>query len=83
LQHVLPKGFVKVRYYGLFSPGQRSRLKQARALLEAQAPPPAAETKVTEPAEELPPQAPALLCPQCGQPLRWQQKLPPARRQPP
>jgi len=23
LQHVLPKGFVKVRYYGLFAPGQR------------------------------------------------------------
>jgi len=26
LQHVLPKGFVKVRYYGLFSPGDRQRL---------------------------------------------------------
>ena len=27
LQHVLPKGFVKVRYYGLFSPGQRPLLQ--------------------------------------------------------
>ena len=35
LQHVLPKG--KVRYYGLFSPGQRQRLKQARALLTDEA----------------------------------------------
>jgi len=26
LQHVLPKGFVKVRYYGLFSPAYRKRL---------------------------------------------------------
>jgi hypothetical protein len=26
LQHVLPKGFVKVRYYGFFSPGLRHRL---------------------------------------------------------
>jgi hypothetical protein len=31
LQHVLPKGFVKVRYYGFFSPGQRPRLSQIRA----------------------------------------------------
>jgi hypothetical protein len=29
LQHVLPKGFVKVRYYGFFSPGLRHRLRQA------------------------------------------------------
>lgn len=27
LQHVLPKGFVKVRYYGFFSPGQRPLLR--------------------------------------------------------
>jgi hypothetical protein len=26
LQHVLPRGFVKVRYYGFFSPGLRARL---------------------------------------------------------
>jgi Putative transposase/Transposase zinc-binding domain len=48
LQHVLPKGFVKVRYYGLFAPGQRHRLKQARTLLEADKPP--------EPAAELDPE---------------------------
>ena len=30
LQHVLPKGFVKVRYYGLFSPGLRKSLKTLR-----------------------------------------------------
>jgi len=34
LQHVLPKGFQKVRYYGLFSSGQRPRLAQARRLLD-------------------------------------------------
>lgn len=28
LQHVLPKGFVKVRYYGLFSPSLRHKLAQ-------------------------------------------------------
>lgn len=30
LQHVLPKGFVKVRYYGLFSPSNRPLLMQVR-----------------------------------------------------
>jgi len=33
LQHVLPKGFVKVRYYGLFSPGLRKRLAALRLQL--------------------------------------------------
>jgi hypothetical protein len=34
LQHVLPRGFVKVRAYGLLSPGLREDLDRARALLE-------------------------------------------------
>jgi len=33
LQHVLPKGFVKVRYYGLFSPGKRQILTTLRQRL--------------------------------------------------
>src|SRR5215217_2554339 len=33
LHHILPKGFVKVRYYGFFRLGNRSVLAQARALL--------------------------------------------------
>lgn len=68
LQHVLPKGFVKVRYYGLFATGQRYRLTQARCLLEAQSPPerqPAPETDPI-PLED----KPAKLCPKCGQPMR-------------
>ncbi|HSH77171.1 MAG TPA: IS91 family transposase [Herpetosiphonaceae bacterium] len=32
LQHVLPRGFVKVRYFGLFSPGKRAVLAQVRSL---------------------------------------------------
>src|SRR5205809_2363431 len=35
LQHVLPNRFVKVRYYGLLSPGNRHLLQQARQLLAA------------------------------------------------
>ncbi len=33
LQHVLPKGFVKVRYFGLFSPGKRLLLAKVREML--------------------------------------------------
>ena len=33
LQHVLPKGFHKVRYYGLLSPRKRTKLKQLQLLL--------------------------------------------------
>lgn len=35
LQHVLPKGFVKVRYYGFYAPSNRCRLLLARELLGA------------------------------------------------
>jgi hypothetical protein len=33
LEHVLPRGFVKVRYFGLFSPGKREVLAHVRMLL--------------------------------------------------
>ncbi|MGD0309820.1 MAG: transposase [Acidobacteriota bacterium] len=33
LQHVLPRGCAKVRYYGIWSGSCRKRLDQARALL--------------------------------------------------
>ena len=45
LQHVLPKGLHKVRYFGLWHPSQRQRAAQARLLLEF-------ERKI-EPATEL------------------------------
>jgi hypothetical protein len=34
LQHVLPKGFHKVRYFGLWHPTKRAQAAQARLLLE-------------------------------------------------
>ena len=37
LQHVLPKGFVKVRYYGLLSSSNRHLLNKVRDLLRARA----------------------------------------------
>jgi len=75
LQHVLPKGFQKVRYYGLFSPTQRSRLQQVRRLLS-----PVAPTKATE---EVQLQTiaysnpPSISCPACGRPMRHLQTLRP------
>jgi hypothetical protein len=76
LQHVLPKGFQKVRYYGLFSAGQRHRLAQARRLLGLTAP---AEATVTEPTPPPPgcrPVPPVMACPTCGRPMRHSQTLP-------
>ncbi len=35
LQHVLPRGFAKIRYYGLLSPTSRKHLERARHLLES------------------------------------------------
>ena len=81
LQHVLPKGFVKVRYYGFFAPGNRQRLAQVRALLRKRPKPPAerAAAAVATPILSLP------RCPSCGQPLRWVETLPRRRsiRDPP
>lgn len=37
LQHVLPERFVKVRYYGLLSPGNRHLLKRVREALGGRA----------------------------------------------
>lgn len=41
LQHVLPRGFTKIRYYGLLSPTSRTDLERARAVLALHAAPPA------------------------------------------
>ena len=65
LQHVLPRGCTKVRYYGIWSPTCRRHLDQARALLTVSSPAP------TEPAPNTPTPPPAaadpspMRCPQC------------------
>ena len=77
LQHVLPKGFQKVRYYGFFSPGQRHRLQQTRQLLG-----PAIPAQPTDLAQRQSHSSPSLdplviPCPTCGWPMRRTQTLPP------
>ncbi len=60
VQHVLPKGFMKIRHYGLLSSRRReARLRQARQLLLPKLALPAGASTGIEPAE------PAR-CPQCG-----------------
>ncbi len=59
LLHVLPKGFHRIRHYGLLATGLRqANLARARALLAAA--PPAAPVEPPEPADLRPP------CPCCG-----------------
>ena len=73
LQHVLPKGFVKVRYYGLFCPAKRKLLAVVRYVLRASIPAPG-----SSPPLALPPR-----CPNCGAPLTLHKTLPPQPRAPP
>ena len=74
LQHVLPKGFVKVRYYGFFAPTQRARLNTLRnSLLLAASP---TDQTATSPGSPALPAHP-ILCPHCGQPMLFLQTLPP------
>jgi len=79
LQHVLPKGFVKVRYYGLFSPGMRQRLAVVRLML-------ALLIGLVEPEEAQVDHESAgfeVRCPQCGEVMRWVQRFDPYSRSPP
>ncbi len=85
LQHVLPRGFVKVRYYGFFSPGKRQQLAAIRAQLDGTHAP--IQLLAAEPREEPDPDdatpKPSLLCPACGQAMRHYQTLPRSTSRPP
>jgi Putative transposase len=73
LQHVLPRGFHKVRYFGLWHSAQRHNAARVRQMLQLQAPPKAdpPQDPVVPPlepssAEPVPPVEP-LICPHCHQ----------------
>ncbi len=85
LQHVLPKGFVKVRYYGFFSHGNRHALNQVRQLLERQIAtcPPDEARPAAKPKTNLSTSDQAHRCPQCGRVMRLIETLKPQRRRPP
>jgi hypothetical protein len=66
LRHVLPKGFHRIRHYGLFANGSRAdNIDKARALLAA-APPKREETKPAINAEPDTSRAFERPCPCCG-----------------
>ena len=81
LQHVLPKGFVKIRYFGLFAPGNRQRLKLAQLLLVPSTSSSPAPTQQTLDVDQS--AARVLTCPRCGNPLTPLHSLPPTARSPP
>jgi hypothetical protein len=78
LQHVLPHHFVKVRYYGFFTPTLRARLNSLRESL-----PPAADLhpphtdQTTTSARSAPLRPNTIPCPHCGQPLLFLHTLAP------
>ena len=78
LQHVLPKNFVKVRYYGLFAPTLRARLTALRHSLSPTPDLIAQYADLTAPSPGSAPLQPhTILCPHCGQPMLFQHTLPP------
>ena len=85
LLHVLPKGFHRIRHYGLLaSAGRKANLARARELLDV---PARGRSRGTRRAEPLPPTRPAAAMPVLRRPhdhhrdLRARRR--PARRRPP
>jgi predicted RNA-binding Zn-ribbon protein involved in translation (DUF1610 family) len=85
LQHVLPKGFVKVRYYGFLAVGQRKRLaalrEQLRLCVEetSLAPEDAAEDEQSSDGSR----RTEVRCPSCGQVMRRGAVIQPTAHSPP
>jgi hypothetical protein len=73
LQHVLPKGLHKIRYFGLWHPSQRKQAARARLLLQLhRSADPAVATSASEPSDDAAAQSPASvsteearICPNC------------------
>jgi hypothetical protein len=84
LQHVLPKGFVKVRYFGLFSPSRRAILAEVRALIGVasdESVGASSEVRVTVVVDEQHGQV--VCCPRCGAVMEVTMVLVPVSRSPP
>ncbi len=87
LQHVLPSGFHKVRYYGLWSPGNRRLLRQVQLRLGSIQP--VRESDSSQPtlaSDEAGPELSSrgLACPHCkAGTLPWSARIPRRPRGPP
>ena len=71
LQHVLPKGFIKVRYYGLFSSGKKILLEIVKKLLGVMLSGDRKSVKIKRPKQ--------MLCPVCHSAMFYMKELKPSR----
>lgn len=74
LQHVLPRGFMKVRYYGFLGSASRTALRRIRLLVLGSR---------SQPPQPLAAHPKPRWCPVCGGPLRLLASFLPHRRAPP
>ena len=77
LQHVLPTGFMKVRYYGFMNPNSAVSLEEVRGLIEL-----SREFEVLTPEPEIKPIEP-LYCSDCGGALCYLYSVLPHQMTPP
>lgn len=78
LQHVLPKGFIKVRYYGFLASRQRKRLEKVKELLHVEpVTKDLTETSCTDASEERPTHV--MRCPKCGGLMQRVEEIPAKR----
>lgn len=90
LQHILPKGFVKVRYYGFLSAGRRRQLAAIHQLLDSPTASQSAAVDGTDaeigidvPGVDAPVSRFTILCPSCGQAMQRRRIPRPLGRCPP
>jgi hypothetical protein len=69
LQHVLPRGFAKVRYYGFLHPSAKKRFAALQEQLAATAAQSSSEPDFRQAPEDTPFSKKPIVCPQCGGPL--------------
>jgi len=83
LQHVLPKGFVKVRYFGFFAHSHHLRLAALRLMLDQpHSDHNPSKNNLPSPIQPSKPPLP-FSCPACGLPMRCIQTIQPTGRYPP
>jgi hypothetical protein len=78
LQHVLPKGFVKVRYYGFLSPRKRELLDAIKELFNL-----VSEQQSTASGNSTAAEVRVMRCPKCGKPMVFVQEIKPLRNRSP
>jgi hypothetical protein len=79
LQHVLPRGFVKVRYYGFLAPGCRKRLAALHLQLDCLSPDSSStlDSGNTLVSSDAATSNYVPLCPSCGRPMQRRSIIPP------